>query len=250
MGSHTELAAELEKAITNWWDAHQSPILLSKLGGLLSSDIQARIREEKVGLKRFLAEELPQMRVLALGRHGGGVAPADKIDGQTDQEITANFEARRRRELVDRIPSYDRSVWQAFRTRIEDGVRRFLRVQKGEKVEALEVSPEESPPPGEEWIEITPADLQHLTLAAPSARDIHNAIQSWARGRLDPTLLERAPEIRSAYTSESPARSFGRVGTLESVVVGLKGFTRDELARIQVPADVLLSLLERSRRDR
>lgn len=250
MSSEAGIANEIDLVVNAWWDKHQSPVLLSKLGSLLLPETQQLVRDGKMGLKRFIALYNPSMRLLEMGRHGGGVAPAEKAAGKSEDDLERAFENQRRLETVDRIPSYDSLVWRAFRAPIVAGERRFLKVDPGEKIELREVESSAAFPDNGTYLEIKPSDLSHLDgELPPTARDIHDAIMKWAEGRTDLRNLTKSSDTR-APVANVQFKGAPRSSALDSLIFGLRGFTREELARISIPADVLLSMLERSRKER
>lgn len=248
MPSNTEIAKEIEEVVRGWWDKHQAPVLLSKLGSLLSSDVQSTIQDEKIGLKRFISAYCENLRLLEMGRHGGGVAPLEKSAGRTEEELERAFESQRKLENVGRIPSYDSLVWRAFRSPISNGERRFLKIDPNERVELRQIESSDEGPNDPLWFEVKADDIPKFENGIPAtAREIHDAIKAWSEGKveLDHLIKLNNPKIGDG---DRKIHKIQRESALDLLLNGLRIFSRDELARINVPADVLLSVLERSRR--
>ena len=248
MSSNAEIAQEIEGVVDAWWENNQVPVLLSKLGSLLSPETQRLVRDEKIGLKRFIALYSPGIRLLEMGRHGGGGAPNEETIEFTDEELSKIFENKRKLEDVDRIPSYDVLVWRAFRTPLSPGERRFLKIDPDDRIELRQMEAPEEAPEEPTYFEVKADDLSHLQGNLPAtARDVHNAIKAWAEGKTDFNNLIKSHEHRGL---NAKAKLMDRqVGLdVDGIIANLRGFTKDELARISIPADVILSFLERNRK--
>jgi hypothetical protein len=249
MTSAMDLSRAIEHLVHGWWNEKQVPLLLSKLGSLLPSELQVWIRTERVALKRFIQEELSsRIRLLDFPRQGGGVVPFQETQGVSEKELEEAFERQRLAHIENKIPRYHVLIWDAFRTPLIDGHRRFVRVGDNGEIEVKEIGSNSEPPTEKGWIEVTQEHLQHLSeYGSPAPGEVDNAIKGWADGKFEPDkLFQRAREVQ--LRSPSHSRNRTRVGSLESIVLGLRGFTTDELARIQIPGDVLLSVLERNSR--
>lgn len=247
MTSVADLASDVEGIVRGWWTANQAPVLLSKLGSLLSENSQVLIRIEKLPLKRFIQDVLAdRLRLVSLPRHGGGVAPLEETRGLSDDQLSEAFESQRRRQISNRIPRYNALIWDAFRTPLTEGRRRFVRVGLQGQIEVREIANEDDALEGDGWIEVHQDNLPLSDGGPPSIREMDDAIRHWADGKIDTRRLLHVSTAPSA--GQVAQRPRPPMATLDSVIVGLRVFTTEELARIQIPADVVLSLLERNRR--
>lgn len=248
MSTVAEVAAQIEKTVGSWWATHHAPVLLSKLGALLPSDAQSFFRLERLPLKRFIEENLrAEIRLISFPRYGTAAVLSIDTAEQSDSELYQAFDSRRA-QAVPRKPRYDALIWEAFKTPLAEGRRRFLSVSEGGTVEVQETD-SESGPEGDSWIEIAHEHLGHLDKSGFISWDeLDGAIRRWSEGKIDfERLLYRPKPKTNASVARSSYRD-SRAGTLESFIIGLRGFTPEELKRIQIPADVVLAFLERSTR--
>jgi hypothetical protein len=200
-------------------------------------------------LKRFIEENLrADVRLVTLPRHGGAVIPLRDTADLSDDDLHNAFEEQRAKQSAARIPRYNSLIWDAFKTQLAEGRKRFVRVGKAGEVEVAEVAEGAEAPEGDGWIEVLQSDLPDRTDSAiPSPQEMDSAIRRWSEGKVESAHLHFVPSPRSAL-SHGTRQSRTRPGALESLMVGLRGFTPDELSRIQIPADVLVSFLERTNR--
>lgn len=249
-----DLASEVDALVREWWSANEAPLLLSKLGSLLSRDAQIFARVQRIALKRFIGVELPdRLRLVSLPQHGGGVAPLPETSALSEKDLAEALEAYRRRQAAARVPRYHALIWDAFRTPLTEGRRRFVLIGNQDEIELQEIGSESEAPAGEGWIEVLQEHLDHIHQDGRLvASDMNAAIRRWAEGKVETRRLLHRPATSVSATASLPSTPLRgprhRPGTVDSVIVGLRGFTPDELARIQIPADVILSFLERSSR--
>jgi hypothetical protein len=245
-------AAAIEQTVAAWWAEYRAPLLLSKLGGLIPSEIQKNLRLERIPLKRFIRDELEgRVRLLKMPRLGGGVSPWNETKGISEGDLERMFEERRRERLEQRIPRYNALIWDAFRTPLLDGRRRFVRIGDAGEIELSEVGDDAEVPTGDGWIEVAQQDLGHVPPAGhPMARDMDGAIRRWAEGKIEANKLVQPTGEQPKSFQVRRGKENRSLSSLSTVISGLEGFTNEELARIQIPADVLLSILRRNNPDR
>jgi hypothetical protein len=245
MSTVAEVATQIEKIVGSWWATHHAPLLLSKLGALLPPDTQSFFRLDRIPLKRFIEENLrSEVRLVSLPRFGAAAVPSVDTADASDSDLYHAFDSRRT-QVVTRRPRYGALIWEAFKTPLADGRRRFIRVSDDNTVEVQETDVDA--PEGDAWIEVASEDLGHLSKSGfVSGSELDEAIRSWSEGKIEVERLLYHPHSRShASLSRHSYRDSG-TGTLESVIGGLRVFTPEELKRIQIPADVVVALLERS----
>jgi hypothetical protein len=251
MNGSANLEQEIELAVSKEWEDKRKPILFSKLGGRLSHEAREMIKADRIGLKRFVDAHLSaQIRVLPLERYGGGVAPREDTAELSDAELEAAFEKDANAKT---IPQYSFDVWSAFRRPLREDMKRYLRIVPSGLAKALDIPALEQPPAGA--VEIHPSDLPASIFEGllPSRQETHEAIVAWTKRvgfdetklRHVPTLIFPGPTVRQIAPQSLPSTEPAPSATF---VEGLGMLTRDELARIQIPADLVLSMLERVKR--
>jgi len=212
------------------------------------------LRNYKGGLKRYIETHLSEaLRLVPMQAYGGGVVPREPANALSDEELEALYVGRRATLGEARRPSYYPPIWWAFKNPFEEGERRYVSVVEGGGLTLHRLEPGKVPEA--DWLEIKPEEvLEPDSPGAPIPFErVAAAIQSWADGKIETSKLiipsaARTAQGKGAQGSGSYLRN--HPGSLTGLIAGLKGFTKDELSRINIPADVMLSFLERSSRGR
>lgn len=243
-------AAVVERIVTDWWKANEAPLLLSKLGSLLPIDVQRYLRVERVPLKRLIRDELEgRVRLLNMVQLGGGVVPVKETAQFSEEDLEQRFEVKRRERIEERVPRYNAIIWDAFRTALLPDRRRFVRVGPNGEVELTEIGSNAEPPSGDGWIEVAHEHLEHIPAGGPpQSREMDGAIKQWAKDRIDAALLLHPGKPKPRPSAAKDFETAMVPKSISAIVNGLQGFTREELARIHIPADVMLAVLQRSGR--
>jgi hypothetical protein len=249
MYSSEELTQEIVSAVNAEWNRAKSPLLISKLGlSGLSNEARAHLRDEKTPLKRFIKDKISdKIRIVTMPRQGGGVVPAAETTGMSDDEICARYE-RTREPRTDRQmpPKFFPDVWAAFRDRMPDGkIIVVSGVDRSEPELRSEVQGYE-PAENEYVIESFETAITVDADKYPTAAEIRKAIVSWAsKNHIPISTLMYTPSspnslpstIRSVKDARANrARDVGFIEILESL-------SKDQLAKLAFPGDVILSVL-------
>jgi hypothetical protein len=137
-------------------------------------------------------------------------------------------------------------IWDAFSQTIPEG-KRWLVDLAGTAPSLRLADAETQPSAGELVIEADDTAAYSCPDAAPDPRNVKRAIAEWAKkngvelSRLEaePVTLERMPSsIDPVAKTARPAPK--TVGLIDA----LKSLPKDQLEKIQLPGDVVLSLLE------
>lgn len=249
MANSSELTEEILRIVADEWKHKGLPLLLSVLGARLSESAKNHVRANNIALKRFISENASdRTRLLRMERHGGGVAPLAETDGMSDDRLEAIFESA---APLRTMPRYKFRVWRAFSDAVPVGARRFLSILASGVVQVTDTMEAEHLEGAHEVLssDIVPDDIERYA----SAR--HEAIVSWAaRNGVDHSklIMVRTPEVPGVQRSVSivsqsdstPPTSSDAASASISRLLGL--LTKDELARIQIPADLVLAVLERA----
>lgn len=242
------LLSEIPAIVEREWQERQRPLLLSQLGGRLSDAAKLLVRSENVGLKRLIEEYLGStLRLLPMPSHGGGVAPRLATEDLNDAEIENKYISS------VQIPNYELAVFNAFRRHIPLGSRRFILLENGALPRTKDQDEGSDPPPFSH--EIVKDDLPADDAGGRVATRVstHEAIMRWCEKHgIAAERLHHVPRIRFVDEPDRPsarnARSASRPSSdIDGIIFGLSVFTPSELARIQIPGDVLQAVLERLR---
>ena len=260
MISTEEANDEIAKIIVDEWEAHRRPLLISKLGMLVSPDAKLALAETGHGLKRYIEENLEKrVRLVPMRGRGGGAVPLEETKIYSDAQVEDLY-VRRTDDAADQppVPMYWGDVWRGFQTELADGSVRYLRLEASGGPEVAD-APEGAPLPAHaRLIERNDLVLAKQGEPRPPRMSVHQAIENWCRRvgvPLDSVKFERAAHPRRAEPSVEPRRrpvdrSIRPNGrdrdTIAALVHAMDLLSRDELARINVPADLVLAILERS----
>lgn len=254
MSDTVDLDREILEVVQAEWRKNSSPLLLSALGYRISDAAKAVLRASNIPLTRYVQSHMKsELRLVSRAVEGLAAAPRHETANFTDEQLADLYTKSPPRE---RMPRYRPSVWYAFRIPIPSARRRFLILQEDGQTICKDLPPEAEPPMGA--IEIAEADLASPENAdeLPSPEAVSNAIEAWrTKQDLDRSKLLLPSGVGSAGTL-SPANTqnanrllpeSARRPTLADLAFGLSVFTSEELARVQIPADVLANLLKRTR---
>lgn len=249
MFDESRLDAEILDAIETEWRDNHVPLLFSQLGlARLSEEAKSFVKDNQVSLKRHIKARLAdRLRLLAMTREGGGVVPLEETAGLSDsqlEEAYARFRATK--APTPRRVRFDPEIWNAFVTAVPEGSRRVASFAEGRPSVRLE----------SQDVQLSDGDFpieSHDTAAAPTpdgAPDYdaaRRAILDWAsQHHVSRSQVEADPTQRFARSrQEEPVfrgglRDTRSVGFLEI----LRALPKDQLARLNVPGDVVLSILE------
>jgi hypothetical protein len=240
-GERSDLMTDIPRAVGDYWERRGAPVLLSALGSFLPEQSKFELRTIKKTLLTYIHEHLQsEVRTLLIPGKAHAVVPLSASSELSDAELVRRYYA----QSVDRSPSVNPrffpEVWSALSRPLQDA-RRFLKLREGFRPQLVEIGPSEEPEEG--LVEVLPADIaekEEGTLSNGAL--IADAIRRWADKNkvelsrlLIPTRDEPAPQPRRAT----------QTGSLDALVASLNLLQPHELARISIPADVVLSLLQR-----
>ena len=258
MSETVNLDQEIRDFVSDSWLNKGRPILLSALGGELSDAAKFVIRGLNAPLRRYIADHLQDsIRVVSMPARGDAAVPLEEAKPFTDAQLTQMYLAKSKEE---RPPRYLPAVWRAFRVPIPEGHKRFLMNQPGRTTRLREMDVASDNP--EYAIEVRRQDLAvsdiHGELPTPEA--VEKALAEWRRinnvpleyltiSKDDPhpaiTGVEPAGHNSRPATIPKPSLKANSVRSFDALEAGLSILTKEELARISIPADILLSVLER-----
>ena len=160
-------------SVRECWDAHQMPLLLSRLGSQDNSEIAGRTKEQAGSLRAYLHQRLAdRVRVI---QHSDkpqlvGAVPADFAAGTTS-EVDALLE-RTHNQRKESTQRFQPAFWAAFRKPLDEDKRRYVSVQK--PVHFRDLHSEDELPDG--FIEV---ERKHVIGPDAEPTEVQRQIRHW-----------------------------------------------------------------------
>jgi hypothetical protein len=244
-----DLDREIVLAVNKEWGDHRSPLLISQLGlARLSEPAKRFIKEQKLSLKRHVRTRLyEQLRFVPMLRQGGGVAPRAGTAHLTDEDLENAFaEYQRAKGSARQQTRFHPAIWAAFRDPMPPATRRIVSISSDEL--SVRQEPEGAAPgPNEHAIDPHETALTATSGEFPTAEDVRLAIVEWCREHqveLAKISIAPAPQPagspRPTHRDVAPPTGLQSLGLLEV----LRMLPKEQLARLSVPGDVVLSILD------
>lgn len=258
MTSESPADREIAKVILDEWERSGRPLLTSRLGMRLTADTKAELSASGHGLKRYIQENLSDVvRIVPLRGRGGGVAPIVETENLTDQQIEERFVSRP--DVIDSrftIPKYWGDVWRGFQTPLPENAVRYILLEAFGGPVVQTTSKDASMPPNAKLIDTNDLVLPEANGPLPPKIAVHRSIENWCLRESVPigSLVYSRPENSTeghpgaveAQRSTNKTATGGRSDRSSFLMQGLNLLNRDELSRINIPADLVLTMLERA----
>ena len=249
MYSNEDLDHEIISAVKAQWIKDHCPLLISFLGlSHLSADAKKQLREEGVGLKRFVKNRLSdRVRFIPMIRHGGGFAPVEETNDITNAELEQAYSRVQAKKAVVPHSSFDKALWAAFSDPMPPLNRRLAGFRDGRWHVRL-ASKDEPLAPDE--VAIEPEDLPSVMPDSSSTAGAatRRALLEWSRKhRIDRVTINStvAPRPVEAPKPNVLSHSLASGEGADALVKLLQSLPKDQLARLMVPGDLIASILER-----
>ena len=226
----SNLSDQVVDLIENWWQEHQSPLLLSLLGSRLGRENSHRIKLESSSLIDYLTRNLSsRVRVI---HHSNNPSVAAVVPREIEEDEDSLFEKIPKR-THDHIggtgPRFRPSFWAAFRVPLDETMARYISTQ--EPIRFLDISSSD-PKPGNH-IEI---GRQFIASSDSESIEIQQKIGEW----LKENDLDPKPFLIDAKEKSIPLPSKDVLGRL------LLSLDSDDLKRVHIPMDIVKKLRQRS----
>jgi hypothetical protein len=236
-----DLMAEIPRSVGQNWRDKEAPVLLSALGMRLHPDARAELRVLKENLSDYVeAHLLDQVRLLTIPGKGLAAAPAAETAELSDQDLIRRFNVTpRERSGGQANPRFYPHVWRAFSLPLSEAQRRFVSFQPNGIPKSTELPSAENAPYGATEVRLEDLPDQPLGIGMPPA-PVAEAIRAWAKANhIDVNSLYVPTPPRSGAPPSAPAGENELLGILNLL-------EPSELARIAVPADIVVTLLKRA----
>lgn len=242
MPDEIDIGQEIVSVVLAEWVERKLPMPLSSVGSRISEAARVILRGQNITLRRFVADHLnDQIRLVPMRKQGGGVAPVAETATLSDSELEELYENRPQ----DDQPQFFPVVWKAFREPIPDGTVRYLVAPVGEKTGFRDVRVGGQAPIASYPIE--PEYIVTKDAPNPNAATV-DSINKWrdCHGVSLDRLSYTRQDLSQVHHPDRQVRSripMRQSGDLSDILLIL---TPEELARIQIPADIVLAALRRS----
>lgn len=242
--SQNELVNGIRRIVTDEWEKRERPVFLSQLGLRLSPQAKAELRGTGLSLKEYIQRYLSEdVRLLIIGQTGDLLAPGNETQNMTDDQLAALVRAAPTIPRERTFRRFYRALWEAFWLPLPEGTRRYVEIT-GNDIKRYDVPAEESSPPGSK--EISRGDLPQRDPVKNwvFAGDVADSIREWANKNnlLESDLYD--PDSKTVRESRAQALTEGSgVDRLRSL---LEILNQEELAKLNIPSDVLLSILKKN----
>ncbi|NTE84284.1 hypothetical protein G6M12_22235 [Agrobacterium tumefaciens] len=242
MNSVSDINNQIKAAVEAEWNASEGPLLISQLGMRLDSATKEALSQTGIGLKRYVREHLEgSVRFVPMKSHGGGLVPVEKTNDLTDSQVEARYKpASMKLSSPSEIPRYHRDVWRAFRDELNANEARYIVFKDGKSPRLVDVSEGAAHPEGAAPVQRDDIVQPGSDSSPPSRETVHEAIQSWR-------IRENIPQEDLEFVMPPKPKELTRGHEADTVIKNLDLLTRDELARISIPADLVFLMLERAR---
>jgi hypothetical protein len=250
MYSIDKLTGEIIEIASLGWQRLGKPVFLANLGGRLSKDAKIQLQSTGLPLKTFMEQHLSnRLRLISMGDTGDVVVPKGADTDRLTDEYLVGLHIKKPRLLSPRLPPvrYMAGVWKAFELPMTSQ-KRYIELRDGREAMCHNLDSEGVAPPGS--IEVLPEDLPpadpYRNIASPP--HIFRAIRLWAeKHQIDTARLREAPERLSTESLLAPTAN--TITSNNNAMERLRNFLEilepDDLARINIPSEVLLRLLKR-----
>ncbi len=245
---------EIVQRVREEWDERNRPLLISQLGSRLSSEVKAILSSSGRGLKRYIQENLEgSVRIVPMRSRGGGVAPVDTSSDLSDGELEELFSSRSAPSEGSAVPMYWGDVWRGFQKPVPEGSVRYILFDATGKPEVIDAPADAAHPTNAKLIGQGDVVLASEDEIRPPRSAVHQAIENWSLregvpvGSLEfkrSTSSRRAESSTDAQRRSTSSVHSNRAGTA-SLMHGLDVLSHDELKRINIPADLVLAMIER-----
>lgn len=233
------LMGAIPSFLSTRWKRKPLPVLLSAFGGLIPPEARAELRLTKMSLKDYIRAHLAdQVRVISIPQKGDAIVPVLETRGLADEELIRLYHEGARDKFKSSGGRFFPNIWAAFFNPLQTK-RRFIRLAPG-KPEVIEDENGKELEDG--WLEVKEADLPSVQPGtAPFPPDVSHAIKCWAEQNainVDDLYLKET----SDFSPHSPSQLLPSTGLMEI----LNLLQPHELSRINIPADIVISVLRRA----
>ena len=224
-----DLDGRIVSLVREWWDEHQMPLLLSRLGNQYEGEIARQTKEQAGGLGAYLHRRLSnRVRVIQHGTKPPliGVIPAD-----VDTDAIGDFDAlldRTRSQAPQTLPRFHPAFWAAFRKPLHESKRRYMSVQA--PLHFQDELPDHRPAG---FVEVA---REYVVGPDAETTDVQQKIQAWlADNGFEPTSFLMAGKAGTAHLPSDDL--LGRL---------LLALDQDDLKRLSMPLDIVSKLRRQS----
>lgn len=220
----------IEEFVKKHWDDRATVCYLSKIGAKMKHEVP----ESRLVLSDGLHEFLRQKPIVRVVQYPGIEQKIGAIPLSVDlpDDVRGLFEAKSSIFSKDFWASYDQDFWDAFIKPIEEG-NRFVCVYEDDRFTITDAMSQEA---GVRCFEILTQDLTEKSPGGQivdRVKSTHEAIDVWLeKHSLDKALF--TPRRKNHVITGNPK--------LVDFINAFRGLSHEDLARIEIPLDILVKL--------
>lgn len=248
------LSSEIISIVDAAWDKTNSPIVLAKVGTVLSSEAKSELEKAGRKLKPYiLAHMTDHIRYVGSPKYGDFAAPFNATQNLSDEELVHRYE--KSRAMIGAVNSgtrFKRDIWNGFTITPEAG-RRFICFDDKQNIE-VKFNTDGVNSEGQCY-EILPSDLAFDEQGnRVTFERVGQLILEWARrNAIEPSMLHPARdgsldrlELRKIVNQDK--EDFKERQVIDNLISVMNILSKDELSRISVPADIVFKLVSFARK--
>ena len=224
-----DLDNQIIRLVREWWDEHQTPLLLSRLGNQDSGEIARQTKEQAGSLGAYLHRRLSEhVQIIQHSTKSPliGALPAD-VDTSVIGDVDVLL-GQTRSQTPHTNQRFHPAFWAAFRKPLIELKRRYMSVHT--PLQFQDVLPDNQP---EGFVEVDP---KYVIGTEAEVAEVQQTIQRWLadNGIAATTFLTTRPPATAQLPSDD---LLGRL---------LLALESDDLKRLSMPLDIVDKLRRQS----
>ena len=223
------LESQIIRLVREWWDEHQTPLLLSRLGNQDNGEIARQAKEQAGSLGAYLQRRLSDhVQIIQHSTNSPliGALPAN-VDLGAIGDVNLLLD-QTRSQAPRTVQRFHPAFWAAFRKPLAESKRRYMSIQTPPQFQ--DVIPDDRPDGS------TEVDRKYVVDPEAEVTEVQQTIQSW----LADNGLESTAFLATRTTATAQLPSDDLLGRL------LLALESDDLKRLSMPLDIVDKLRRRS----
>lgn len=248
------LSSEIVSIVSAAWEKNNSPIVLAKVGTVLSSNAKDELEDAGRKLKPYILTQMTdRIRYIGSPKYGDFVAPLIPSENLSDDELIQRYEnSRTVTESISSGTRFKSDIWNGFTISPKAG-RRYICFNEQNEPKLKYQS--EIFGETRDCYEIMDSDLAFDDQGnRVSFQRVGELILEWAHRnaievhKLYPTRespIDRT-ELRKAVNQEKQTSK--EMLVVDSLISVMNMLSKEELSRVSIPADIVVKLVSFARK--
>lgn len=224
-----DLDSQIIRLVREWWDEHQTPLLLSRLGNQDNGEVARQAKEQAGSLGAYLHRRLPEhVQIIQHSTKSPliGALPAD-VDISVIEDVDVLLD-QTRSQTPRTSQRFHPAFWAAFRKPLLESRRRYTSVHAPPQFQ--DVLPADQP---DGFVEV---DRKYIVGTEAEVEEVQKTIQLW----LADNGFESTEFLATRPTATAQLPSDDLLGRL------LLALESDDLKRLSMPLDIVDKLRRQS----